>query len=232
MSCEKKGVDDGSYFKDIPFDRNADIPPDMAVDLGLSVKWRSGNLGARLAHKPGDFYAWGVVKYYYSETNELHTSIIFDSEMSDGYVWKNYPYSKDGVSFKRYTIDGETTLRTEDDAAHVILGGKWRIPTKKEWQELCTDPDIVWESKYVHDYSCWKVTSNKPGCKGHYIIIPSNGYITGVETITPAVIPYYWSSDLGETSDLACAFRMNGNECMIREYSRCEGRGIRPVLGK
>ena len=36
------------------------------------------------------------------------------------------------------TVDNKTVLDPEDDAAHVIMGGNWRMPTTTELQKLAT----------------------------------------------------------------------------------------------
>ena len=41
----------------------------------------------------------------------------------------------------------KTVLDPEDDAAYVILGGKWRMPTEAEWAELMK----VYPKPYYHD---------------------------------------------------------------------------------
>ena len=45
------------------------------VDLGLSVKWASCNLGATKPEEVGDYYAWG----------EIETKSVFS--------WETYKYS-------------------------------------------------------------------------------------------------------------------------------------------
>lgn len=47
------------------------------VDLGLSVKWASCNLGAESYESTGDYYAWGEVK------------------TKNQYSWQSYRWSKD-----------------------------------------------------------------------------------------------------------------------------------------
>ena len=90
-----------------------------AVDLGLSVKWASGNLTASGLDSPtglGDCFAWG------------ETSPKYDYK-SDTYVFGWPPEKYNGT-------DSLRILKPEDDAAHMILGGNWRMPTHKEFEEL------------------------------------------------------------------------------------------------
>lgn len=89
---------------------------EMAVDLGLSVKWASCNLGAQEPYETGGYYKWG-------ET-EPSTS----GERSEYIWWDN--------DSQRYLDIGEDICGTEYDAAHTILSGHWRMPTKEEIDEL------------------------------------------------------------------------------------------------
>ena len=90
-----------------------------AVDLGLSVKWASGNLTASGLDSPtglGDCFAWG--------------------ETSPKYNYKSETYVFGWLPEKYNGTDSLRILKPEDDAAHMILGGNWRMPTSIEFGEL------------------------------------------------------------------------------------------------
>lgn len=80
------------------------------VDLGLSVKWATCNIGATRPEEFGDFYAWGEVNKKWEYTKE--NSETWDIELGN--------------------ISGEKTY----DVARLNLGGGWRIPTEYEAREL------------------------------------------------------------------------------------------------
>ena len=82
------------------------------VDLGLSVKWASCNLGASTPAGQGGYYAWG-------ETSTKKE------------------YSKENYAYSPYTNIGKEIFGTQYDAATVNLGKDWRMPTKEEIKELC-----------------------------------------------------------------------------------------------
>ena len=82
--------------------------PWQAIDLGLSVKWASCNVGARTPYQKGGYYAWG-------ETNVKLT-----------YTQDNY----------NKTEKGSNICDTEFDVAHVLWGDGWRMPTSEEVSEL------------------------------------------------------------------------------------------------
>lgn len=103
-----------SYGEELSFTtRNAD---EMAVDLGLSVLWADCNLGASSWEEDGLALAWGELKD--NRTGDL----------------KDYRYYVDD----QFVDIGKEISGTEYDAAHVYLGGKWRMPTKDELKELMT----------------------------------------------------------------------------------------------
>ena len=91
-----------------------------SVDLGLpsGTIWATCNLGASSKEEYGDYYAWG------------------ETEPKDKYTWNTYKFgTKDNLT-KYNEKDGKTILDPEDDAAHVVLGGKWHMPTREQMQEL------------------------------------------------------------------------------------------------
>ena len=95
------------------------------VDLGLSVKWATCNVGATTPEGYGDYFAWGETKpkdYYAWSTYKYCDS---SSLTLTKYCSKSY-YGKDSFS------DNKTILDSEDDAATVNWGGAWRMPTKEE----------------------------------------------------------------------------------------------------
>ena len=88
------------------------FPPstDALVDLGLSVKWASCNVGADAPEKTGGFYAWGELepKEDYSE----ETSLYYKKEIPE---FSGNPYY---------------------DIAALTTDGKMRMPNEKEAREL------------------------------------------------------------------------------------------------
>ena len=130
-----------------------------AVDLGLSVKWASWNLGASAPEEYGNYYAMGETSPKSSYTLENHKWYSgLDTEHHQ------FVYSKYG--------DG-AILDLEDDAAYVNLGGKWRTPTKKEFDELrknCSEEPAI-----INGEKVLKFTSKIPGYTNKWIYFPQAG---------------------------------------------------------
>ena len=62
LSCQKDDMKDGLF-------QQGTLPGNYEfVDLGLSVKWASCNIGAEIPYEFGDYYAWGE-----TETKETYT---------------------------------------------------------------------------------------------------------------------------------------------------------------
>lgn len=104
----ERGIMYGS-IKTIDYSKAAKT--EEAVDLGLSVKWASCNLGASTPYDEGSSFAWGKT--------EPNTSYDFSDYLS-----------------KYNPSDGKTRLEESDDAATKILGTQWRMPTATEFEEL------------------------------------------------------------------------------------------------
>ena len=108
------------------------------VDLGLpsGTKWATCNVGATTPEGFGDYFAWGETepKDFYNWNTYKHCV-----ENGDYYSVNSYcPNSDIGVE------DNRTILDAEDDAASANWGGSWRMPTKKEQDELINNCIWVW----------------------------------------------------------------------------------------
>ena len=134
------------------------------VDLGLSVKWASYNIGATKPEEYGDYFAWGEV------------------EPKETYSWATYKWSKgSSSSITKYNAnDGKTVLDPEDDAATVILGENYRMPTVEEGNELIEQCTWIWT--IYNNVAGYKIT----GPNGNYIFLPAVGYKGSTNPYYPA----------------------------------------------
>ncbi len=113
-SCVDNDTDDSIYIGSI----SGSINGHDYVDLGLSVKWATCNVGADSPNAYGDYFAWGetTTKSNYTRSS----SVTYGMSMSD--------------------ISGNATY----DAARANWGGTWRMPTKDEMDELVDKCTTEW----------------------------------------------------------------------------------------
>ena len=126
-----------------------------AVDLGLSVKWASHNIGAKSASDYGTYLAWAEM--------EPKTKYWFDT----------YKYT-DSKECEQCLVDlGESICGTEYDMARQLWKGDWRLPTDTEIMELRNN--CLWEWTQQDGVNGFKIT----GPNGNSIFLPAGGFISG-----------------------------------------------------
>lgn len=202
------------------------------VDLGLSVRWASFNLGATKPEEAGDYYAWGETEPYYGCLDPL----VWRTEKTSGYNWASYKWCIDSYySLTKYCYDtsygyegftdGKTVLDPEDDAVHVNLGDKWRMPTKSELNELMGRCNWVWTS--LNEVNGFMVT----GPNGKTIFLPAAGQRENTKINNHGLYCLLWSSSLGITYPSSAVYLLlYQNGYNVSEYSRYWGLSIRPVF--
>lgn len=186
---------------------------ERAIDLGLSVRWASCNVGATAPEEIGTHFMWGdtiarskytVSAYPYCGAN-LNTLTKYNTRSSCGPV-----------------VDNRTTLIAFDDAAYINWGETWRMPTEAEWQELLDNCTL--EKTTLNGVEVLKVT----GPNGNFIYLPKVGYKMDSHDGSGYC---YWSSSLntGELDD-GCtkAIYLNGTSGLKKAY-RYIGMGVRAV---
>lgn len=174
--------------------------PAEAVDLGLpsGVKWASYNIGAMKPEEYGGYYAWG------------------ETEEKEDYSSANYLY--EGMLIK-YDIGG-----TEYDVAHVKWGGKWRMPTKAEIEELIENCNWIWMS--YNGVFGQKVT----GPNGNSIFLPATGYRSGWDVSAIGLRALYWSSTRNEIiTNFAYCLILDEEQLQYGSNDPYFGHSVRPV---
>ena len=217
-------------------------PPYEYVDLGLSVKWATFNVGATAPEEYGDYFAWGEIEPYYEagyaqENPQAH----WKDGKSQGYNidWASYKYYNNGITKYGGEYGGNDNyeiLLPEDDVAHVIWGGSWRMPTKAEFLELMDEANCTWSwiCPMIGVYG-YRITSKINGYEDNSIFLPAAGYRSGTY-YSEGKAGHYWSSSLylnTHTSGFACLMIAGyfNNEDNIGFYTdeRYTGYTVRPV---
>ncbi len=209
-AINKKGV---SYGETVEFETLSRF-----VDLGLSVKWATCNVGATTPEEYGDYFAWGEV------------------EPKTTYNWSTYKYGSDYNQLTKYCsksnygkdgfTDNKTVLDPEDDAATANWGSAWRMPTKAEQDELRNN--CTWDWTTQNGVNGYKVT----GLNGNSIFLPAAGYMIGGSLYLAGSNGYYWSSSLLANGTYYAYFVFFGSDYVDWSYyDRGSGRSVRPVYG-
>lgn len=173
------------------------------VDLGLSVKWASWNVGADKPEGLGNLYAWGEL---YPKTD---------------YSTSTYKFYSGG--YKKYgSVDNKYQLDSVDDVAQQMWGDKWRIPTIEELKEL--KENCTFTKTELNGVPVTKVT----GPNGNFIYFPYSGNFTGKTLYYENYIGSYWSSDL-ESDSYAKDLDFLSGLPDLNGDSRYHGQSVRPV---
>lgn len=181
------------------------------VDLGLGVKWATCNIGAHRPEFFGDFFAWGEI------------------EPKDEYTWDNYKYGEESEKLTKYCSDKENgfneftdnkkKLDIEDDAAHILWGGDWRIPTYQDFVDLITNCTQTPET--VGLFKCVRFTSNVSGYTDKSILLP-------VAIYGESPIGFYCTSEL-DADYITYSLFLSSSSGSIMGYTRQRPQSIRPV---
>ena len=189
------------------------------VDLGLpsGLKWATCNVGATKPEKYGDYFAWGEVepKKQYDWTTYLYCK---GTNKTLTKYCNNSSYGEGGFT------DAKTVLDPEDDAATINWGGRWRMPTKAEQDELRTK--CTWDWTTQNGVNGYKVT----GPNGNSIFLPAAGYMNEGTLYLAGSYGYYWSTLLG-TSGPDNAYHEGFGSGSENYHYRYRGQSVRPVYG-
>lgn len=181
-----------------------------ALDLGLSVEWADRNIGAKEITEAGSYFAWGETK------------------SKDVFKWETYKFGAVKESLNKYNAsDGLTVLEPGDDAAAQTLGGKWRMPTTKEWQDLRAKCKWTWISK-----------DNVYGAQGTVgdvtIFLPAGGGYNGASMHDYGNYGFYWTANMvdGDATS-AWSFYVRNMEVSHMDFPRGNyGLMVRAVRDK
>lgn len=140
------------------------------VDLGLSVKWATCNVGASSPSDYGDYFAQG----------EINSKTIYND------ATYTPPYDSNVGFIDRFDAS--------HDAATVNWGASWRMPTDAENKELCTKCKWTWTA--INGHNGYRIT----GPSGKSIFMPASGIRGEDLRIDDGKVGYYWSSLWGWSS--------------------------------
>lgn len=180
------------------------FPVAEMVDLGLSVKWASFDMGAANPDATGLYLPWGDIT---------------------GEAYNNATYPP-GLNITLEDISG-----TEYDIATAQWGSEWRLPTTAEFQELWDNTTHELISDYAGTgYKAMRLTA----ANGRSIVMFIGGYRENGSVKSQNEFGYYWTGNLppdnkGYPSCFALQGEKNGYESQAQKFI---GLFIRPVSGE
>lgn len=185
----------------VDFTPGGENPGDHAyVDLGLSVKWATMNIGAISVVDYGDYFAWG------------------ETATKEDFNQGNCPTQGQKI----------TWTPQQNDAAYVQWGPQWRVPSADEMQELLDN--CTWEWTSISGVPGYKVTSNKEGFTSNSIFLPAAGYRVGGALNSADVMCYYWTSTPSPANNAVSKYLTGSKDAKYLYWSnRFQGYSIRPV---
>ncbi len=192
-----------SYYEPI-------IERDDCVDLGLSVRWATMNLGSTKPSEVGDFYAW-------SETTT-----------KTEYWRENYSYCNNNSNQYIFSYTNPTTniCGTQYDVVTKILGEGWRTPSLAEANELITQ--CTWEKETIDGLNVYRVT----GPNGNSIIIPIIGWKKQNKDYSTTQLHLAIGESPTKDSEDFYVISLANNKGTISSEWKAWGYNIRPVYTK
>lgn len=189
------------------------------VDLGLSVKWATCNVGAETPDQPGLYVSWGSVK-----------------GATKDFTWENYTHGN-GAVFSKYNFDPSMSqtgnpdnlyiLESVDDLASVTFGKDWRIPTDEETTELRERCTFVWAD--CNGMEGYEVI----GPNGNSIFLPAGGFYVDGNLALYGSNGCFWTSSLSTNNPIRAYELTYYRGAQIRGSSfRYYGENVRPVLAE
>lgn len=190
------------------------VPSEKEVDLGYTVTlegkvykviFANSNLTvtglAATATDLGDYFAWGAIEPWctnYTLSGTDLTDIKWAIGKTNGYTSENTP-----ASFV--------------DAAKLILGGDWIMPTKEMWTQLCS----AWSGKTETVTEGTKIKSSTDDAV--YIILPKAGAFNG--TAYTRTTGSYWLS----TEENSNGHSFSTDDLSAATSAKYLGHTIRPI---
>lgn len=185
-----------------------------AVDMGLSVRWATVNVGAISPSDYGDHYAWGETK------------------TKDSYSWDTYKrwQAADKDKYKKPADFFVSSLSLTGnniggDVAHKEWGNKWRMPTKAEFAELLDTAKCVWKETTENGVNGYKVKSR---INGHSIFLPFAGCRYTSSDYNEGNTGSYWTNESNGVQ-AGCVTISGGDGYKSTTDYIFYGKSIRPV---
>ena len=168
------------------------------VDLGLpsGTMWATCNVGSFTPEDEELLFQFGCVDgYKYGDKNDqFRTNDQNKQDTGNKFI----PLTASGKAYKTNEI-----LDLSDDAAHINMGGKWRMPTYDELKELFNN--TTWELETINEVQGMMFISN---INNKRLFVPFAGYWYNGNFSAAGSYANVWSSQVHH-SNVLCAYRLS-----------------------
>lgn len=200
----------------------------------------------------GDYFQWGAHEGCCAAGDGGDRGLLAYESFDDRFTFRKYPGGTEckfgcthpadrlGVSpyydrihsrYLKYEPLCRTTLETIDDAASIILGGGWRMPTTDEFRAMYDATSWTWLGQDRGCYVTWRGEELNEDRSNALLFFPATGYGFNSGLYSSGTIGSYWSSSLCLESPTNSFFLYSGRG-MVNPQSagrRFVGRPVRPV---
>lgn len=169
------------------YEEDSNVNEPNQVDMGDAGIWCTHNIGASKPEETGLYFAWGETEGYP------------DASSGKSFSWSDYKFGTSSNLTKYNSTDGLMTLEPEDDAAHVMMGDDWKIPTQSDYVKLHNLCNTEWTNDYQSTGIQGQIYKLKTD-ESKQLFFPVTGYCKdGV--IGSSTTGYYWCCKRDEASD-------------------------------
>ena len=181
------------------------------VDLGLpsGLKWAKCNVGASSPEEYGLYFAWGETTGYTADDVTSGVRLFTEDE---------YDYGNAGRIYEDLTL--------EQDAAHVNLGGNWRMPTQAEFQELIDNCDDTRTDDYNGTGVAGLIFTSR--VNGNSVFFPYAGFCEDSSVYRVGETGYTWAASWESASE--AYYLWVGSYELVDKYFRRYGYSVRGVF--
>ncbi|MDO4524827.1 MAG: T9SS type A sorting domain-containing protein [Bacteroidales bacterium] len=200
------------------------------IDLGLpsGTLWATYNVGATKPTEFGDYFAWGETEP--KDVYDWNTYKYCTAYLNEFDLWKLQSITKYNFG-NEYTgtIDNQSILLSEDDAATANWGKEWVMPTIDDLKELSSECYIVWTNDYSGAKGIIVYKAKRAEDKGQrvestqspstdysiadaHIFLPAQGFREGLDVLNVGSEGGYWLSSLDEKEESHSYLYLFSNE--------------------
>lgn len=202
-------------------------PNPRYIDLGLP----SGTLWATENLKDGNgnnlYFAWGETQGYTADQIGTDKYFAWEGDNAD-YKYGVYDSgSTPNYGMTKYNVtDNLTVLEPDDDAATVLWGENWRIPTEEQFQELIDNTTTSWTTQNGINGMLFTSVAN-----GNTLFFPALGGVDNGDIPEAGYWGCYWSRYLnaGDIITALCFSLDIEDGVWVSGNFRYIGFSVRPV---